>query len=74
MKSSWQGNPGQLTCLWSDVGQRVEYNLRWMGEAVRGSYLPSPPDFPRHSPFGELSGSNLTARCAMPNRSMDSIA
>jgi hypothetical protein len=54
MKSSWQGNPGQLTCRWSEVGQRVEYNLRRMGEASdgRGSYLPPPTDFPSHSPLG----------------------
>ena len=54
MKSSWQTETGQLVCRWSDVGQHVQYNPRWMREAseIQGSYLPPVPNFANHSPFG----------------------
>jgi len=54
MKSSWQTETGHLACRWSEVGQRAQYNPRWMREAsdIRGSYLPPVPDFASHSPFG----------------------
>ena len=54
MSSSWQMDTGNLACRWSEAGQRIEYNPPWMQEtsAMPGSYLPPPPDFATHSPFG----------------------
>jgi hypothetical protein len=51
---SWQTETGRLACRWFDVGQRAEYNPRWMQEAVNtpSGYLPPVPDFASHSPFG----------------------
>ena len=51
---SWQTETGQLACRWSEVGQHVQYNPRWMQEAsdIQGGYLPPVPDFASHSPFG----------------------
>jgi len=76
MKSSWQDETEQLTCRWTDVGQRVEYNLRWMGETseVRGSYLPPPPEFPSHSPFGGADWFEPHSPARDADRAMDSIA
>ena len=54
MKSSWQQETGHLACRWSEVGQRVLYNPRWIQETsdVRSGYLPPAPNFASHSPFG----------------------
>lgn len=54
MQSSWQNETGHLVCRWSEAGQRLPYNPRWMQDAsdVHGSYLPPVPDFASHSPFG----------------------
>jgi len=54
---SWQMQTGHLACSWSEVGQRVRYNPRWMREAVNipSGYLPPVPDFPSHSPFGDAT-------------------
>ena len=54
MRSSWATETGHLACRWSEIGQRVQYNPRWMQEAsdTQGSYLPPLPDFVIHSPFG----------------------
>jgi len=51
---SWQTETGHLECRWSEVGQQVQYNPRWMHETsdIQGGYLPSVPDFASHSPFG----------------------
>ena len=38
---SWQTEKGHLACCWSEVGNRVQYNPRWMQEASErlfGSY------------------------------------
>ena len=76
IKSSWQGNTGQLTCRWSEAGQRVAYNVRWMGETWMfvARICPLLQISPATAHLGEPAGSNLTVRCATPNRSMDSIA
>jgi hypothetical protein len=57
MKSLWQMDAGHLVCLWSAVGQKVQYNPPWMQQAsdVQGSYSPPLPDFASHSPFGGAS-------------------
>ena len=57
MKSHWQTESGHLTCRWSEVGQRDQYNPGWMKEAseMQGSYLSPVPDFASHSPFGGAS-------------------
>ena len=57
MKSSWQTETGNLACRWSEVGQRVQYNPRWMQEAsdIPSGYLPPLPDFASRSPFGGVS-------------------
>ena len=57
MKSSWQSDTGHLGCVWSELGQRTEYNPCWMQEAsdAQGGYLPPVPDFASHSPFGGAS-------------------
>ena len=57
MRSSWQTEEGHLTCRWSDVGQRVQYNPRWMQGTsdIQSGFLPPPPDFASHSPFGGVS-------------------
>ena len=57
MASSWHSEKGHLECHWfegKEDGGRIEYRPAWMQQAsdVRGSYLPPPPDFPSHSPFG----------------------
>jgi len=54
MKSHWQIDTGQLAWRWSDLVQRVEYNPAWMQETSdpQSGYLPPPPDFASHSPFG----------------------
>jgi hypothetical protein len=57
MKSSWQTENGYLACRWSEVGQRIQYNLTWMQVTsdIPSGYLPPIPDFPTHSPFGGAS-------------------
>jgi hypothetical protein len=54
MRSSWQAGTGQLAWHWSEVGQHVRYNPRWMQETldIQSGYLPPVPDFAGHSPFG----------------------
>ena len=58
MTSSWQTETGHLVCRWSDVGQLVRYDPRWMKETsdAQCSYLPPLlPDFASRSPFGGAS-------------------
>jgi hypothetical protein len=54
MRSSWQTETGYLACRWSEVGQRLQYNPRWMQETsdIQSGYLMPVPDFASHSPFG----------------------
>jgi hypothetical protein len=54
MKSLWQIETGHLVWRWSEVGQLIQYNSRWMQETseIQGGYLPPLPDFASHSPFG----------------------
>ena len=54
MRSSWQTSTGRLACGWSEAGQPVGYNSRWMQEnpETQSSYLQPVPDFASHSPFG----------------------
>ena len=57
MTVSWQTETGHLACSWSEVGQRVQYDLRWMQGTpeIQSGYLPPLPDFASHSPFGGAS-------------------
>jgi hypothetical protein len=57
MRSSWQTETEHLACRWSEVGQRVPYNLGWIEETSdnQGGYLAPIPDFASHSPFGGAS-------------------
>jgi len=50
---SWQIETGHLACRWSEVGQHVQFNPRWMRETSdnQSGYLPPAPDFSSHSPF-----------------------
>jgi hypothetical protein len=54
MKTSWQTETGQLTLHWSDVGERISFDIPLAQEtsSAQGSYLPPLPDFASHSPFG----------------------
>jgi len=54
MSSSWQMEAKHLACRWSEIGQRLQYNPRWIQEAkdIPSGYLPPVPDFASHSPFG----------------------
>lgn len=69
---SWKMETGHPTCRWSEVGQRVPYNPRWMQDASnpQGSYLPPVPDFASHSPFGGATWFDRYSR--KPNYSPDS--
>jgi hypothetical protein len=57
MKSSWQTEAGHLACRWTEVGQCVQRDPRWMQKTldIRGGYLPPVPDFASHSLFGGAS-------------------
>ena len=54
MKSSWQVETGQIACRWSDWARQAEYTSAWLQDTpqMSGGYLPPPPDFASHSPFG----------------------
>ncbi|NYF51200.1 hypothetical protein HDF12_001565 [Edaphobacter lichenicola] len=54
MKRSWETESGHLACSWSEEGQQVWYDLRWMQEtsSIQGGYLLPVPDFASKSPFG----------------------
>ena len=54
MGSSWRTETGHLACRWSEAGKHTQYKPRWMQETTdaQGSYLPPPPDYASHSPFG----------------------
>jgi hypothetical protein len=57
MRSLWQFETRHLECPWSEVGQSVQYNPRWMQETseAQSGYLSPLPDFASHSPFGGVS-------------------
>jgi len=50
--TAWVFEGEKLACQWSEVGQRTLEMPPWMDEPMHGSYLPPPPDFASHSPFG----------------------
>jgi len=51
--TAWITNGNTLACRWSEVGKRAACASQWMEPApAGGSYLPPPPDFASHSPFG----------------------
>jgi hypothetical protein len=56
MKMSWQTETDRLVCRWSEVGERVQYNPRWIQDAsrnvLRKNVSPSALVFTRLSPFG----------------------
>jgi len=56
MRISWQTENQRLVSRWSEEGERLKYNPRWMQDASREvpSETPSPsvPAFTRVSPFG----------------------
>lgn len=56
MKMSWQTETDRVVCQWSEVGERVQYDPRWIQDASRNVYrenVSTPvPDFTRLSPFG----------------------
>jgi hypothetical protein len=55
MSSFWRVEAGRLERRWPELDQlRAEYKPSWMQSETeaRGSYLPPPPDFASHSPFG----------------------
>jgi hypothetical protein len=57
MAASWQMKTGHLTCRWSEVGQRLQYNPHWMQETsdIPTGSLPPAPDFASRSAFGGAS-------------------
>ena len=58
MKTSWNSKTGALECRWDDLwptnSRRSDENQLKAPEdsKMQGSYLPPPPDFASHSPFG----------------------
>jgi len=56
MKVSWQTEADRLVCRWSEAGERVQYDPRWIRDAPRDvqgrNVSPSFLDFTRFSPFG----------------------
>jgi hypothetical protein len=56
MKVSWQTETDRLVCRWSEAGERVQYNPRWVQDASRNVHKknvsPLVLDFTRLSPFG----------------------
>ena len=56
MKMSWQTEAVRLVCRWSELGERVPYNSRWIQDASRivhgRDVSPSVLVFTKLSPFG----------------------
>ena len=56
MKMSWQTETDRLVSRWSEAGERIHYNPRWIQDAPRNIHRKNvPPSFPvftRLSPFG----------------------
>jgi hypothetical protein len=50
--TEWVSERGIIACRWTEVGQRMICASQWKEDAMKGSYLPPPPDFASHSPFG----------------------
>jgi hypothetical protein len=50
--TAWVSEGDRIACRWTEVGQGRVCGWQWMGEVMHGSYLPPPPDFASHSPFG----------------------
>jgi len=57
IRPSWHTETGHLACIWSEAGQYVQYNPKWMRETLDApsGYLPPLPDFVSRSPFGGVS-------------------
>lgn len=49
---AWVSDGGRFGCRWVEVGQRSACASQYLKDAMTGSYLPPPPDFASHSPFG----------------------
>ena len=58
MRSSWQMKEGHLVRRWSGQVESSEDKPAWlqMSTDIQSGYLPPPPDFASHSPFGGPSG------------------
>jgi hypothetical protein len=58
MTSCWQIKEGHLARRWSGRMESAKYDAPWMqtASAIQSGYLPPPPDFASHSPFGGPSG------------------
>jgi len=53
MKTSWQTATGQLACRWTLFPHQPDRDAASTESTdVYSSYLPPPPDFASHSPFG----------------------
>ena len=56
MIMSWQTEGDRLVCRWSEVGEHVQYNPRWIQDASRSVHQKnvslSVLDFTRLSAFG----------------------
>jgi hypothetical protein len=54
MKMSWRTETGRLLCRWSEAGEHIQYNPRWIQDASRSfrpNLEPPVPAFTRLSPF-----------------------
>ena len=54
MQSSWLEDTGTLTRRWFEIGRALSEPATLSAETpeMRSGYLPPPPDFASHSPFG----------------------
>jgi len=50
--TTWSSDGFRIACRWVEVGRPTAYESRWIEDEMKGSYLPPPPDFASHSPFG----------------------
>ena len=48
----WVSDGNRIACRWPEVGRPDPGASQWTKEEMHGSYLPPPPDFASHSPFG----------------------
>ena len=50
--TGWESDGNSIVCRWVEVEQPSPFASQWIDEEMHGSYLPPPPDFASHSPFG----------------------
>jgi len=50
--TAWMSEGSRIVCRWMEVGEGTVCASRCLKEAMNGSFLPPPPDFASHSPFG----------------------